>query len=114
MADARAESESRAFRALKSSVRQGRTQLILRDLMRWIDKIDAGNRPATLDAFARRYCDPDGQQRMMQLQRSLLDNAEFPGKQALLQVLKRARRRARQEPGQEAAGTANRLPPLNP
>jgi len=115
MADARAESESRAFRALKSSVRQGRTQLILRDLMRWIDKIDAGNRPATLDAFARRYCDPAGQQRMMQLQQSLLDDeAEFPDKQALLQVLKRARRRARQEPGQEAAGTANRLPPLNP
>ncbi|MDX1346086.1 MAG: hypothetical protein R3179_09315, partial [Sedimenticolaceae bacterium] len=49
MADARAESESRYFRALQSSVRRGNTLPIFRDLMRWIDRIDTDNQPATLE-----------------------------------------------------------------
>lgn len=115
MADARAESESRYFRSLKSSVQQGRTSLIMRDLMRWIDNIDVDSQPATLEAFAKKYCEPAGQQLIMQLQRSLLDDdTEFLEKQALMRILKNARKRARQKPGQETMRYSGQLPPLNP
>ncbi len=114
MADARAESEHCYFRALKSSVRRGQTRSIFRELMRWIDRIDMDNQPATLEDFASKYCDPAGEQVMMQLQQSFLDNdAQFPRKQELMRALRSARKHARQQPRQERIA-AKRLPPLNP
>ena len=114
MADARAESEHRYFRALQSSVRRGDARPIYRDLMRWIDRIDTDNQPATLEDFASKYCDPAGQQVMMQLQQSFLGNdAQFPRKQELARALRKARKHARQQSQQETAA-AMQLPPLNP
>ena len=114
MADARAESESRYFRALQSSVRRGNTLPIFRDLMRWIDRIDTDNQPATLEDFANKYCDTAGQQVMMQLQQSFLDDdAVISYKQELMGALRSARRRARQQTQQKTTA-AIQLPPLNP
>ena len=111
--DARANSESGYFRSLQSSVRSGRTRPIMRDLMRWIDKLGRDSKPATLEAFARTYCDPAGQQILMQLQQSLVDNeAEFAHKQELMRALRNARRRARKF--RQESATESRLPPLNP
>ena len=114
MADARAESESRYFRALKTSVRRGDTRPIFRDLIRWIDRIDTDKQPATLEAFASKYCEPAGQQVMMQLQQGLVDDGtEVPHKQDLMRALRSARRRARQQTQQKTTA-AMQLPPLNP
>lgn len=55
----RRESELRYFKRALRSVRSGDARSALRDIMRWLDRVNAGDKPAQLEHFARHYAGED-------------------------------------------------------
>ena len=110
----RKQTEHYLFRVLERSVRNGDSKTIFRNLMRWLDRIEQSGRPARLESFARRYCEPPEQQLMMQLQKAAMhDENPFPERKPLLRALGNARKRRKKEQHKVAQASAT-LPRLNP
>ena len=57
----RQQSEARYFKRALISVRSENAHLALRDIMRWLDRINEAQAPAQLQAFVSRYSDSNGQ-----------------------------------------------------
>jgi hypothetical protein len=81
----RRESENMYFRRIRQSARSGNQKALLRDTMRWLDRINKDSRPARLDRFLMQY--GSSQPRL-----SALD-LDRPGIAAFLKELTTARKR---------------------
>jgi hypothetical protein len=55
---ARSEAEAAYFRRIRHSAQSGDSAAVLRDTMRWLDRINESSLPARLDLFLRQYGDP--------------------------------------------------------
>lgn len=64
---ARRESEAQYFQQVVRSARSGDEAIMLRDTMRWLDRINDGPMPARLDEFLHRFGDPDAQATAIEL-----------------------------------------------
>ncbi|MEJ2328634.1 MAG: hypothetical protein P8Z33_02070 [Gammaproteobacteria bacterium] len=112
--DARKQTERYLFRVLERSVRKGDSKTILRNLMRWLDSIEQSERPARLDPFVARYCEPREREIIMQLQKAAMRNEHpFSERKRLLHALGHARKRRRKERREITQASAT-LPLLNP
>ncbi|MEJ2309327.1 MAG: AAA family ATPase [Gammaproteobacteria bacterium] len=106
--------EKHHFRILQKSVRGGDSKTILRNLMRWLDSIEQSGRPARLEPFVTRYCEPRERQLIVQLQKAaMLGDHPFPERKPLLRALGSARKRRKKERRQRAQASGT-LPLLNP
>ena len=81
----RRESENMYFRRVRQSARSGNQKALLRDTMRWLDRINKNPRPARLDQFLMQYGDSQPQVTTLDLDR--------PGIAAFLKELVTARKR---------------------
>lgn len=81
----RKENEATLFRQLRRSARSRDSKAVLRDTMRWLDRINESSRPARLDQFLRKY--GNGQSQL-----SILD-LDKPGITTFLSELAVARKR---------------------
>lgn len=109
---ARAASERHRFRLLQAAVRRGRPADVMRELMRWLDRIEGGSRPARLDRFLERYGDPASRAALEALQKDLDGARPIGDRRELSHGLERLRKRwldVSAEAGREGAV----LPPLN-
>ncbi len=88
----RSESEVNYFRRVLQSLRSGDQEAVLRDTMRWLDRINDGPRPARLDEFMRQYGDAGGQTVANDLAQSLSVDREGLDFAALRKDLKAARK----------------------
>jgi hypothetical protein len=111
-AQSRTRSERYQFRLLRAAIRRGRPAPVLRELMRWLDRINDAPRPARLDRFLERYGDEDTRQALEALQRDLEQSQRIADRRGLLNNLVRARGRWLERPGRKKAGILA-LPPLN-
>ena len=111
---ARKQTERYLFRVLERSVRTGDSKTILRNLMRWLDSIEQSERPARLDSFLTRYCEPPEREIIMRLQKAAMrDEHPFPERKPLLHALGHARKCRRKERREITRASAT-LPLLNP
>ncbi|MGD8235249.1 MAG: hypothetical protein PVJ65_03815 [Chromatiales bacterium] len=111
---ARKQTERYLFRVLERSVRTGDSKTILRNLMRWLDSIEQSERPARLDSFLTRYCEPPEREIIMRLQKAAMrDEHPFPERKPLLHALGHARKCRRKERREITQASAT-LPLLNP
>jgi hypothetical protein len=111
-AQSRARSERHQFRLLRAAIRRGRPAPVLRELMRWLDRVNDTGRPARLDRFLERYGDPDTRQALGALQRDLEQSQRIADRRGLLNYLVQARRRWLAQHDRRKAGILT-LPPLN-
>jgi hypothetical protein len=111
-AQSRTLSERHQFRLLRAAIRRGQVAPVLRELMRWLDRINDSPGPARLDRFLERYGDADTRQALEALQRDLEQSRRIADRRGLLNNLDRARNRWLQRPGRKKAGVFT-LPPLN-
>ena len=109
---ARDQTEAACFRRVMQSLRAGTPKAALRDLMKWLDHINADPRPARLDRFLRDYGDARMQEAAAPLMKSFSIGAESRDlttfSHGLVSARARWRRRQRQK---EQAHRA--LPELN-
>jgi len=73
---ARDKTETACFRRVMQSLRSGAPKAVLRDLMKWLDYINADPQPARLDRFLRDYGDASMQEAAAPLVNSLSIGAE--------------------------------------
>jgi hypothetical protein len=109
---ARRESEPAYFRRVESAIRGGDPTSITGAVMRWLDRLDPGARPARLDLFLRRHGDDATRSAAASLTRSLATGERLSDRGVLVRGLKKARRRflRSRRHRQNAAGV---LPELN-
>ena len=101
---ARSESEEGYFRRIVRSASAGDQQAVLRDTMRWLDRINDDSRPARLDQFLQQY--GDARVREAALERN---KSDIP---ALIRGLAAARKRW-QQAQRRTARVSGLLPGLN-
>jgi hypothetical protein len=100
----RKENEATFFRQVRRSARSGDSKAVLRDTMRWLDRINESARPARLDQFLRKYGDSQSQVSTLDLDK--------PGIAAFLAELAAARKRW-QATNQSEQRAVELLPDLN-
>lgn len=86
-------SEVRYFRLAVKSIRSKKAEMALRDLMRWLDRINTSDRPAQMEFFLSRYGDARLQQAITDLYLSLAKGNEITDVRALQGGLSAARKR---------------------
>jgi hypothetical protein len=110
----RAESEVNYYRRALASVRSRDARSALRDIMRWLDRINDENVPAMLRAYASRYtlAGPRERDAMDQLECAVVSNKRLAQPAHLIALLRSIRSGWRRTKG---TGSANRavLPGLN-
>ena len=111
-ARARARSERHLFRLVQAAIRRGQPAPVMRELMRWLDRISETHRPARLDQFADAYGDAQLRTLLGALQRELAESTPVTDRRALSRHLGEARRRWLQRAGRDKA-EGRPLPPLN-
>ena len=111
-AKARAQSEQHQFRVLQAAIRRGHAAPAMRELMRWLDRINDASRPARLDRFLERYGDADTRALLRALQQELDGSGRIADGGALAKSLAQARERWLQQVAQNHTGPLA-LPPLN-
>lgn len=109
----RKKSETRVFRIAIRSIGTGKTHAALRDLMRWIDRINQGERPARLDVFLRRYGDDRTREIVDHGLRNLESDRRISDPSTLITGLSAARDRWRGDRKSKKLAQ-NPLPALNP
>ena len=110
---ARYESEKRYFQQAIKSLRTSEIKVALRDVMRWLDRINDKDRPAQLEHFLRRYADVQTQQSASEALRDIESGGHLLNKSALIDGLSSARNRWLEQRGKRKA-PAQLLPKLNP
>ncbi|MCP3688483.1 MAG: protein BatD [Gammaproteobacteria bacterium] len=110
---ARKESEKSYFQLVLKSIRTKQSAAILRNIMRWLDRINATNDPARLDVFINRHADTRAQKVVYQFLHGVAANEQSTDLTQLQDVLSAARRNwlQSQKPKQ---GGVDVLPTLNP
>jgi hypothetical protein len=108
----RQESEARYFKRALSSVRSKNAGLALRDIMRWLDRINEQQAPAQVQTFVDRYADRDGQVAMNRLLDAVATDRRLADPAPLIRVLTGMRMRWR-EARRPRPGAAFVLPGLN-
>ena len=109
----RRESEKAYFQLVVKSIRSGKPAAALRNIMRWLDRINDVRDPAQLDVFISRYGDYRSKEVVDQLLHSVAVGEQLPDPEKLLNVLSSARRNWRQARKQRQFD-ASVLPGLNP
>jgi hypothetical protein len=84
----------------------------MRELMRWLDRVNDTQRPARLDRFLERYGDADTRNIFAALQHDLYRGATVADRHKLLESLGRIRRLWQEENRRCKVGRLT-LPPLN-
>ena len=109
---ARRESEPAHFRRVQAAIRGGDPRVITAAVMRWLDRLDPGARPARLDLFLRRHGDDATRSAAASLARSLATGESLSDRGAFARGLTKTRRRflRSRRHRQHAAGV---LPELN-
>ena len=90
--NARRNAEGAYFHRVLRSLRSGNRDAVVRDTMRWLDRINDGSRPARLDEFMRQYSDAGAQAGGNDLARSLSEDRDNLDVAALSSGLKAARK----------------------
>jgi hypothetical protein len=85
--NARSETEAAYFRRIRHAVESGDHDVVLRETMRWLDRINDKSKPARLDLFLQKYGDAQSQE-------DILDQSKA-GTRAFLGSLTAARNRWR-------------------
>jgi hypothetical protein len=109
----RKESEKEYFQRIVRSIRVKNSAEALRNIMRWLDRINDTREPAQLDVFITRYGDTRAKKVVDQLLHSVAVNDQLADPAQLLEVLSTARRNWRQARKQQQLDV-NALPGLNP
>jgi len=109
---ARLESEEFTYRQVNIAMRSRNPQTISASIMRWLDRLDPGIRPARLDLFLRDHGDNSTRAAAAVLADALATGERFSESQTLARGLKKSRKHYRQarQSEQKAAGV---LPELN-
>ncbi len=109
---ARLESEPAYFKKVTAALRGGDPVVISGAIVRWLDRLDPGSRPARLDLFLRDHGDDETRAAAVSLTRGLAQRETFNDARALGRGLKKARKRLQsaRHHEQKAAGV---LPELN-
>lgn len=110
---ARKESEKGYFQLVEKSIRSKKSAAALRNIMRWLDRINDARYPAQLDVFISRYGDTRTRKVVDQLLHGVAVNEQLADPAQLLDVLSTARRNWRQARKQRQFGVKV-LPTLNP
>lgn len=111
--EARLASEGYAFSQAMREIRAGDPARSLGALLRWLDRLDDGERPARLDRFMERYGDDRGREGLARLEAAMATGDRDFDAGPLTTGWKRARRRWRRE--RRARTKAEHiLPELNP
>ncbi|RLA30393.1 MAG: hypothetical protein DRR11_08740 [Gammaproteobacteria bacterium] len=100
---ARNETEAAYFRRIRRSARTGDQKAVLRDTMRWLDRINNASQAARLDLFMQKYGDSRARE-------AILDRSE-PGTMAFVSSLAAARKRWQE--AQQRGEASYFLPDLN-
>ena len=108
----RQESEMRYFKDALRSIRSKNARLALRDIMRWLDRINEGPAPAQLLALVRRYADRDAQVVVDQLLHEVAGDGHLADPAPLIRVLMAMRMRWR-DAGRPKTAATFVLPGLN-
>lgn len=108
----REESEARYFRLAIRSIRSADAHTALRDIMRWLDRLNDKGPPAQLQEFLNRYGDAAATAVTEQLMHAVAGKSRLSDPAALIDALKKARKRRRQS-GRSAARSQRSLPTLN-
>ena len=109
---ARLESEPTYFKRVTAALRDGDPVLISSAIMRWLDRLDPGVRPARLDLFLRDHGDDETRAAAAALARCLAQDETFAEARTLGHGLKRARKHLRRARHHERKA-ASVLPELN-
>jgi hypothetical protein len=110
---ARKESEKGYFQLVVKSIRSKKSASALRNIMRWLDRINDESDPAQLDVFTSRYGDTRAKKVVDQLLHSVAVNEQLADPAQLLDVLSTTRRNWRQARKQRLL-SFKVLPGLNP
>jgi len=110
---ARKESEKEYFQRIVKSIRAKNSATALRNIMRWLDRINDTSDPAQLDVFISRYGDTRAKKAVDQLLHSVAVSEQLADPAQLLDVLSTARRNWRQTRKQRLS-SFKALPRLNP
>jgi hypothetical protein len=109
---ARSEKETMYFRRVRQSGRSGNQNAVLRETMRWLDRINDKSHPARLDHFLQQYGDVSSQETAIHLIDSCVSDRNQSEILALINSLAVARKRWKKE--QRAKGRViGLLPALN-
>jgi len=108
----RSESEARHFRRAVKSIRSKDAHLALRELMRWLDRVNETDRPAQLQDFLCRYAGADARATVDQLLLSVATDGRLADTAPLLDVVMKARKRWH-ETCQRKPNAPFELPELN-
>jgi hypothetical protein len=109
---ARSEKEAMYFRRVRRSARSGNQNAVLRDTMRWLDRVNDTPHPARLDRFFQQYGDVRSQEAAILLTDSRVSDRKQSDLAALINVLAAARKRWQKE--QRGKGrVTGLLPDLN-
>jgi hypothetical protein len=109
---ARRDSETAYFRRVTAALRAGDPGAISGAIMRWLDRLETGTRPARLDLFLRDHGDDETRAAAATLARCLAEGETFTEARSLGRGLKIARRHLRQSRRNEQR-EAGVLPELN-
>ena len=109
---ARRESEASYFKQVMRSVRSGDQMSVLRDTMRWLDRINSDSTPARLDQFLQQYGDAQVQLAASELMSTLSRQADKSKLTAFAHGLAAARTRW-QKAGRVRRKADSLLPALN-
>lgn len=90
---ARSEAEAVYFRQLMRAARSGDGRAVLRNTMRWLDRINSDSNPARLDQFLQQYGDPETQLVAQELLDSTGERADQTNFTALARGFSAARAR---------------------
>jgi hypothetical protein len=94
---ARSEKEAMYFRRVRRSARSGDQNALLRDIMRWLDRINDKSHPARLDRFIQQYGDVRSQEAAIHLTDSRVSDRNQSDIAALINALAAARKRWKKE-----------------
>jgi len=108
----RRESEARYYRLVVKSIRSKDAHLALRELMRWLDRVNETGRPAQLQDFLCRYAGADARATVNQLLLSVATDGRLADTAPLLDVVMKARKRWH-ETCQRKLNAPFELPELN-
>lgn len=109
---ARRESEANYFKQVMRSVRSGDQKSVLRDTMRWLDRINSDSTPARLDQFLQQYGDAQVRLAASELMSTLSRQADKSKLTAFAHGLAAARTRW-QKAGRVRRKADSLLPALN-
>jgi hypothetical protein len=91
---ARRESEPAYFRGVQAAIRGGDPRVITAAVMRWLDRLETGSKPARLDLFLSRHGDEATRSAAASLAGSLATGESLSDRGAFARGLKKARRRS--------------------